>query len=112
MSPCPANCRWTVCQYDLDALMCKPNSTEDYIDRYLRIKDAAEMRLEAATADTSVDYAWVRMGARNLLVAWEWMMDQHGFIISFNHSNHLHLFIARIFQRCFHPQRNVAFLDA
>lgn len=51
---------WFICQKDLAAGMCKPNSTEDYISNYLRIQTAAEMRLEAATADTSADYAMVR----------------------------------------------------
>ena len=49
---------FTVCQYGFNDRMCRPNNTADYLQNYLRIKDAVAMRLEAATQDSSVDYAW------------------------------------------------------
>lgn len=49
---------WTICQYGWAQKMCRAKSVEDYLNRFLRIKDAAAMKLEAVTVDASVDTAW------------------------------------------------------
>ena len=49
---------FTSCAKSWSEPNCKANSTQDYIDNYLRIADAADNGLMAATVDASVDYAW------------------------------------------------------
>ena len=49
---------FTACAKSWNDTNCKANSTQDYIDNYLRISDAVDNGLTAATVDASVDYAW------------------------------------------------------
>lgn len=49
---------FTACTKSWNDTNCKANSTQDYIDNYLRISDAVDNGLMAATVDASVDYAW------------------------------------------------------
>ena len=49
---------FTACSKSWNDTNCKANSTQDYIDNYLRISDAVDNGLMAATVDASVDYAW------------------------------------------------------
>lgn len=49
---------FTACAKSWNDTNCKANSTQDYIDNYLRIADAVDNGLKAATVDASVDYAW------------------------------------------------------
>lgn len=49
---------FTACAKSWNDTNCKANSTQDYIDNYLRISDAVDNGLMAATVDASVDYAW------------------------------------------------------
>jgi hypothetical protein len=49
---------FTACAKSWNDTNCKANSTQDYIDNYLRISDAVDSGLTAATVDASVDYAW------------------------------------------------------
>ena len=65
---------FTACRKSWDDTNCKANSTQDYIDNYLRMRDAAEHGLKAATVDASVDYAWKGEDlAKEIYAAFPWL---------------------------------------
>jgi hypothetical protein len=65
---------FTACAKSWNDSNCKANSTQDYIDNYLRISDAVDKGLTAATVDASVDYAWKGEDlAREIHKAFPWL---------------------------------------
>jgi len=48
---------FSVCQNNLDAPHCLPNTEAEYLKDFLRLEDAVASRLELVTLDASADYA-------------------------------------------------------